>query len=47
MTKRGEKFVLNRHDWTTYDNIEQMYDVIYDEMLDEKVTIFRIKTDLL
>jgi hypothetical protein len=39
VTKRGEKFALNRHDWTTYDNIKQMYDVIYDEMLDAKVAI--------
>jgi hypothetical protein len=39
VTKCGEKFVLNRHDWTTYNNIKQMYDVIYDEMLDAKVAI--------
>ena len=49
MTKRGEKFVLNRHDWMTYENIKQMYDVIYDEMLDAKVAFLLDKpiyTDL-
>ncbi len=34
VTKRGEKFALNRSDWTTLPNIRQMYEVIYDEMVD-------------
>jgi hypothetical protein len=37
VTKRGENFVLNRHDWTTFENIQQMYDVIYDELVDVRV----------
>ena len=39
VTKRGEKFALNRHDWTTLPNIKQMYDVIYDEMVDACVAV--------
>ena len=39
VTKRGEKFALNRHDWTTLPNIKQMYEVIYDEMEDAGVAI--------
>ena len=39
MTKRGEKFALNRSDWTTLPNIKQMYEVIYDEMVDAGVAI--------
>ena len=39
VTKRGEKFALNRHDWTTLPNIKQMYDVIYDEMVDSCVAV--------
>ena len=26
--KQGERFALNRHDWTMVDNIKQMYNVI-------------------
>ena len=39
MTKRGEKFTLNRSEWTTLPNIKQMYEVIYDEMVDAGVAI--------
>jgi hypothetical protein len=39
VTKRGEKFALNRHDWTTFENIQQMYDVIYDELVDARVAL--------
>ncbi len=37
VTKRGDKFALNRHDWTTFENIQQMYDVIYDELVNVQV----------
>jgi hypothetical protein len=37
VTKRGKKCALNRHDWTTFENIQQMYDVIYDELVDARV----------
>ena len=33
VSKRGEKFALNRADWTKLSNIKQMYEYIYDEML--------------
>ena len=33
-TKRGERFACNRAEWTNARNIKQMYDVIYDEMID-------------
>ncbi len=36
-TKRGERFALNRDDWTTFENIQQMYDVIYDELVNARV----------
>ena len=39
VTKRGEKFASNRSDWTTLPNIKQMYEVIYDEMVDAGVAI--------
>jgi hypothetical protein len=39
VTKRGEKFATNRHDWTTLSNIQQMYEVIYDEFVDANVAI--------
>jgi hypothetical protein len=39
VTKRGEKFAMNRHDWTTLPNIKQMYEVIYDEMVDACVAV--------
>ena len=39
VTKRGEKFALNRSDWTTLPNIKQMYDVIYNEMVDAHVAV--------
>ena len=34
VTKRGEKFACNRAERTTLKNIRQMYDVIYDELVD-------------
>ena len=33
ITKRGEKFAIVRSNWTILKNIEQMYDIIYDEMV--------------
>ena len=39
VTKRGEKFACNRSDWTKMKNIRQMYDVIYDEMVDAGVAV--------
>jgi hypothetical protein len=38
-TKRGERFACNRADWTKLRNIVQMYDVIYDELVDAGVAI--------
>ena len=37
VSKRGAKFACNRADWTTKDNIAQMYDIIYDAMVDARV----------
>ena len=34
VTKQGEKFPQNRSDWTTLLNSPQMYEVIYDEIVD-------------
>jgi hypothetical protein len=39
ITKRGEKFALNRGDWTTLPSIRQMYKVIYDEMVDANMAV--------
>ena len=39
VTKQRERFALNRHDWMTLENIKQIYDVIYDEMVDAKIAI--------
>ena len=39
VTKRGERFALNRHDWTTLENIKQMYDAIYNEIVDANMAI--------
>jgi len=33
VTKRGEKFALNRRDWATLPNIKQMYEVIANSNL--------------
>ena len=41
VTRRGEKFACIRSDWTKMSNIAQMYDIIYDEMLDAGVAAFR------
>ena len=37
VTKRGEKFAIDKLDWTILKNIEQMYDIIYNEMVAAKV----------
>ncbi len=37
VNQQGEKFGVDRSDWTTLDNISQMYDIIYDEMVDAGV----------
>mmetsp|Transcript_11312 Transcript_11312/g.24031 ORF Transcript_11312/g.24031 Transcript_11312/m.24031 type:complete len:208 (+) Transcript_11312:255-878(+) len=37
VTQQGEKFAIDWSDWTTLDNISQMYDIIYDEMIDAKI----------
>ncbi len=37
VTQQGEKFAVHQTDWTTFDNIKQMYDVIYDKMVDAKI----------
>ena len=43
VTKRGERFACNRAQWTTVRNIKQMYDVIYDELVDAGIAIYREK----
>ena len=37
VTKRGEKFVSARADWTKKSNLSQMYDVIYDVMVKARI----------
>ncbi len=37
VTQCGEKFTVDRSDWTTLDNISQMYNIIYNEMIDAKI----------
>jgi hypothetical protein len=39
VTKRGENVALNRSNWTTLPNIQQMNEVIYDEMVDACVAV--------
>ena len=39
MTKHGERFALNHHNWTTLANIKQMYDAIYNEIVDANMAI--------
>jgi hypothetical protein len=39
VTKQGENFALNRSGSTTLPNIKQMYEVIYDEMVDACVAV--------
>ena len=34
VTKKGERFSCSRAEWTTYPNMKQMYDVVYDEFVD-------------
>jgi len=37
--KRGQKYELNRQNWTTYNNFVQMYDHIIDEMMDAGLAV--------
>mmetsp|Transcript_25506 Transcript_25506/g.46120 ORF Transcript_25506/g.46120 Transcript_25506/m.46120 type:complete len:152 (-) Transcript_25506:1151-1606(-) len=37
VTKRGERFASCRADWTKKLNLAQMYDVIYDVMLEARI----------
>jgi len=39
VTKRGEKFSSHHANWTKMKNVCQMYDVIYDELVDAGVAI--------
>ena len=39
VTKLGERFALNHHDWTMLTYIKQMYDAIYNEMVDANMAI--------
>ena len=39
VTKQGERFACNRHQWTSYANVKQMYYVIYDEMVNVRIAI--------
>ncbi len=36
-SKKGEKFALNRADWTKLSNIKQMYEYIYEEMVNANI----------
>ncbi len=37
VTQQGKKFAVDRSDWTTLGNIAQMYDIIYNKMVDAGV----------
>ncbi len=39
VTKQSKKIALNRSNWTTLPNLKQMYEVIYDEMVDANVAV--------
>lgn len=39
VTRRGEKFACSRADWTKRSNLEQMFNVVYDEMVDAGIAI--------
>ena len=39
VSKRGERFASNRANWMTYEKIEQMYDIIYDQMVKARVAV--------
>jgi hypothetical protein len=41
VTKRGERFASNRADWSKMSYIKQMYDVIYDQLVDARVARLR------
>ena len=36
VTKKEEKFALDKSDWTTLKNIQPMFDMIYNEMVAAK-----------
>ena len=38
-TKKGQKYELDRATWSTYANFEQMYDQIYDMMVEAGVAV--------
>ncbi len=37
VTKRGERFAIDRSKWTTLANVKQMYDILYNEMVEAKI----------
>ncbi len=37
VTQHREKFTVDRLDWMTLDNISQMFDILYDEMIDAEI----------
>eukprot|EP00978_Attheya_sp_CCMP212_P006142 scaffold13838_cov51-Attheya_sp.AAC.1 len=39
VSKKSQKYALDRKDWSTYNNINQMYDDIYDEMTEAGVAV--------
>jgi hypothetical protein len=39
VTKKGEKFAKNRSDWSTERNIRQMYDEIYNNMVEAGIAV--------
>ena len=41
VTKRGERFACSHSDWTKLENIVQMYDVIYDEIVHARIAVPR------
>ncbi len=43
LTQWGEKFAVDRSDWTTLENITQMYCITYNEMVGAKVAT-KLKT---
>lgn len=36
---RGQKYALDSANWTTFANLKQMCDQVYDEMEDARVTV--------
>ena len=37
VAEMGERFACDQEKWTNYQNIKQIYGVIYDEMVDPKI----------